>query len=109
MWHPGRQAALPRVSLVRWWLYRVATAVAASLVAVAIVDLPLPCQRYFGNRIQTHPVVVRSCHPWPTSLRIDLVLTGILLGLLIAFIGARVDHLIVRSRGSKGGALLPAT
>jgi hypothetical protein len=91
---------------VRWWLYRIATAVAASFVAAAIVDLPLPCKAYFGNRIQTHPVVVRSCHPWPTSLRIDLALTGILVGLLIAFIGARVDRLIVRSRELRGVDLL---
>jgi hypothetical protein len=105
-WRPGRQAALPRVSLVRWWLYRIATAVAFSSVAAAIVYLP-SCVLGSGGRIHTNPPI--SCHPrWPISLRIDLALTGLLVGLLIAFIGARIDCLIVRSRLSKGVALLPS-
>jgi hypothetical protein len=107
-WRPGRQAALPMVSPVRWWLYRIATAVAASFVAVAIVYLP-HCKAYYGNRIQTHPVVL-SCHPpWPTLMRIEVALTGVLVGLLIAFIGARIDRMIVRSRGLRGAALLPSS
>jgi hypothetical protein len=49
------------------------------------------------------------CDPaWPTLVRIEVALTGVLVGLLIAFIGARIDHLIVRSRLSKGVALLPS-
>ena len=45
---------------------------------------------------------------WPLALRIDLALTGVVAGLLIAFIGAWIDRLIVRSRLSKGLALLPS-
>jgi hypothetical protein len=46
---------------------------------------------------------------WHVPLRVEIAVTGILLALLIAFIGARIDRLIVRSRGLRGAALLPSS
>lgn len=103
-WRQGMRAAPPRVSLVRWWLYRLATAVAASFLAVAIL---FPSCRFFLSRVpatggRIGPPVFHPCPPWSISFRVEMALTGILVGLAIAFIGALIDHLIVRSRRSRG-------
>ena len=111
-WRPGIRAGVPRVSRARWWLYRIATAVAASFVAGAL---------YPGCRLQAIPRVLATngphppaladihCPPWPLHLRIDMALTGILAGFVIAFIGARIDHMIVESRRARGISLLPSS
>lgn len=108
-WRPALRAGIPRVSRARWWLYRIATAVAASFVAAAMVYLPDPCKAIVGagTRISTRHF---KCHPTlAVVLRIELALTGILIGFVIAFVGARIDGLILRSRRARGVGRLPSS
>jgi hypothetical protein len=98
---------------VRWWLYRVGTLVAVVFIGAAIMYPYQPCPHLnatIGPR--TYPPALlealASCGRWHVALRVQMALTGILLALVIAFIGARIDRLIGRSRGLKGAALLPS-
>jgi hypothetical protein len=61
-----------------------------------------------GRGQEAHSSLVAHHHPhlsvgaemWATvALRLELAATGILIALIIAFIGARIDQLILRSRG----------
>jgi hypothetical protein len=62
-----------------------------------------------GGRILT-PFELNSCdRSWHIPLRIEVALTGILIALVIAFIGARIDQLILRHRRSRGVGLLPTS
>lgn len=108
-WRPDWRTALPRVSPVRWWLYRIATGVAVLFVGGAAI-YPYPkCLRLTSIQPRITAFHLPPCDAsWHIPLRIEVALTGILIGLIIAFIGARLDHLILRSRRHRGVALLPS-
>jgi hypothetical protein len=108
-WRPGVRAGIPRVSRARWWLYRIAVAVAVPFVVVAALYPPhFSRGTFLGSGGRIHQPV--SFNPsWPFFMRIDLALTGIIVGFVIAFIGARIDHLIVESRRARGIDLLPSS
>jgi hypothetical protein len=96
-WRPDWRSALPRVSYVRWWLFRIAMiVVVVSFFAAAMVPLP-NC----GPPI-LHPGPFPAGPPCDSSfhipLRLQIAATGIVVAFVIAFIGARLDQLILWRR-----------
>jgi hypothetical protein len=108
-WRPGVRRSIPRVSRARWWLYRIATAVAFPfIVGAALYPSHFSRGTALGGGNRIHQPV--SFNPsWPFFMRIGLALTGILVGFVIAFAGAQVDGLIARSRRGRGIGLLSSS
>src|SRR5438132_4409459 len=98
-WHPDWRTALPRVSFIRWSLFRLAMIAGVVFFGAAIMVPPPDCPALiprsgFGLRRS-----ISSCDPsWHIALRLEVAATGIVVALILAFLGARVDQLVVRTR-----------
>ena len=74
----------------------------------AMVPIPNcpPAIEYLWPGIHPLPAGPACDASWHIPLRLELAATGIIIALLIAFIGARIDQLVVRSRRVRAARLL---
>lgn len=116
--NPEWPTALPRVSLVRRGLFRLAmVAVVTFFTAAAIIPFPgegrarppwaMSSCDYVGLGLPTHAVTpanlqiprLSACDTsWSIGLRIALAGTGILIAWMLVFMGARLDRIVLRRR-----------
>src|SRR5438128_1722099 len=100
-WHPDWRTALPRVSFIRWSLFRLAMIVGVVFFGAAIMVPPPDCAAILGSlrTIGIGPIVLPPCDSsWHIGLRLAVAATGIATALVLAFLGARLDQMIVRKR-----------
>jgi hypothetical protein len=104
MWHPDWRTALPRVFYVRWWLFRLGMVVVVlSVGAAAMLPRPPICPGVQGLVVGggPHNSSFFCDTSWHIGPRLAIMATGIVLALVLAFFGARLDGLARRHRGAR--------
>src|SRR5436853_6709707 len=96
---PDYRTALPRVFFVRWWLFRIAMAVVVAFFFSAAILAPRTCEDIVGGHGGNHQITRET--DWRIPLRLEVAAAGIGLGLVITFIGARLDHWVSRRRARR--------